>query len=135
MRYIVTRRYKANDLNGKYINLPYATGLETQGRYIVTPDGRPLCFIKSQTAHMYFATNDDGDGLKRGEITYKLAFKPRETSEGFRYTKAERAKLVEKWSKYIRTDVEMLLFNHEFFCAPLSDLKAMAAEIKMFPEE
>ena len=135
MRYIVTRRYKANDLNGQYINLPYATGLETQGRYIVTPDGRPLCFIKSQTAHMYFAVNDDGDGLKRGEITYKLAFKPRETSEGFRYTKAERERLVEKWSKYIRTDVAMLLFNHEFFCAPLSDLEKMAAEIKTFPEE
>ena len=130
MRYVCCRRYKANDLNGKFINLPYATGLETQGRYIVTPDGRPLCFIKSQTAHMYFAVNDDGDGLKRGEITYKLAFKPRETSEGFRYTKAERAKIVEKWSKYIRTDVEMLLFNHDFFCAPLSDLEAMAADVE-----
>lgn len=135
MRYVCCRRYRGLDLNGKFINLPYASSLKVEGRYITTLDNRPLAFVKSETAHKYFAVDDDGDGLKRGELTYLIAYLPRVTKEGYRYTAKEREKLCEHWAKYIRQDVEMLLFNHDFFCAPLSDLKQMAAEIKMFPEE
>ena len=134
MRYVCTRRYRGLDLNGKFINLPYASALKVEGRYITTLDNRPLAFVKSETAHKYFAIDDDGDGLKRGEITHKIAYSNRKTSEGYRYTSKEREVLCEKWAKYIRQDVEMLLFNHEFFCAPLSDLKQMQKDIKALEE-
>ena len=135
MRYVCCHRFKALDLNGKYINLPYGSQLEQHERYIVTPNGRPICFVKSMTAHKFFAANDDGDGLMRGELTHKLAFAPRKTSEGFRYTRKEREKLLGKWSKYIRQDVDMLLFNHDFFGAPLKDLIEMTNDIKEMSEE
>lgn len=135
MKYVCCRRYKALDLNGKFINIPYGTAMEQHERYIVTTDGRPICFVKSITAHKFFAVDDDGMGLKRGELTNKIAFAPRKTDEGFRFTSAEREKIMEKWSKYIRKDVEMCLFNHDFFLAPIEDLEAMIQDIKNLTEE
>ena len=134
MKYVACRRFRGKDLNGVSVNIPYGSELNTNGKYICLGHV-PVCFEKSQTAHKYFAINEDGKGLERGTLTFLLAFMPRKTKCGFRYTDKERAMLINNWGKYIRQDVDMFLFNHEFFCAPVEDLKAMANSIKMIPEE
>lgn len=128
MEYICHKRYKGNDLNGKPVNLPYGTKLRQHEDYILTEKGNPICFRNSECCFMHFARNDDGQGLERGAISYSIAYSQR--GHGFRFTEAQREIIVTKWSKYIRRDIDMILFNRDFFSAPVEDLIQMSKDLE-----
>ena len=58
--YIVRKRARFVSINGP-VNLPYGTPVDAVDGFLVHK-GRPLCAVTSESAHRYFARNDDGNG-------------------------------------------------------------------------
>lgn len=72
MEYVVTQRYRRRCLGGD-VNLPYGTVCTEQSKVISVKDtGVPLCLNTSQDAYDFFARNDDGKGLERGELIRRI---------------------------------------------------------------
>lgn len=131
MRYVTHHRYRGLSAFGKRLNIPYGTELETRNKFILSPTNEPICFTSSELAKMYFARNDDGNGLERGKLTYAIAYGKRATKDGYRFTDSEREMLTEKYSHFLRSDVETLLFNDGFFTADVGELRELADALKI----
>lgn len=131
MKYIAHHRCREMAANGERLNIPYGTELETEGHFIVTVDGTPICFQTSAMAKRYFARNDDGKGLERGALTYAIAYSNRErrNSDGTRcqrFTDEEIEMLERDWSHFLRHDVDVILFNEDFFAEDPDELQKLA---------
>lgn len=124
MTYITHRRFRKTCLSGQ-VNIPALTQCEEVNGIIIVKN-RPICCTTSENAHQYFAINEDGCGLKRGQLT-----------QAIQNTLSKRDALYQmRWdivwgdficSKYKRTDYnDYWLWNHEFFNAPISDLVHIA---------
>lgn len=135
MKFVVHHRYKGPDAGGESMNVRYGTEFETIGDFIATPEGRGICFTTSETAHRYFAANDDGRGLERGALTYAVAYSRRERRwpDGsiHRFTEEEVEMLERSWSHWIRQGVGAILFNQDFFAAEPEDLRRLADALKI----
>lgn len=70
MEYINYKRFKGRAICGD-VNIPALTVVQCVGGMIYH-DGKPLCVATSANAHKFFARNDDGNGLKRGELITKI---------------------------------------------------------------
>ena len=62
MKYITHNRFKKLAACGEAVNIPYGTEMETAGDFIITTEGKPICYATSEAAKMHFARNDDGQG-------------------------------------------------------------------------
>ena len=67
MKYITHHRFKSKALCGEVLNLPYGTELTLKDDTLFTLGGKAVCCVTSENAKMYFARNDDKDGLERGK--------------------------------------------------------------------
>lgn len=135
MEYIVHHRYKRKTMTGKEINLPYGTLLTCENN-ILYYDSSPICYITSENAHTYFARNDDGSGLRRGAITYEIAYSNRKRfntshTRMQRFTDEEIELLESKYSNFLISDINVILFNHNFFNATISELESMAKDLNI----
>lgn len=130
MKYVTHHRYKEMALCGQQLNIPYGTELETEGCTIVTPDGKPICYITSENAQKHFARNDDGKGLERGGLTYAIAYGNRNAGNGFRFSEEEKEALIKDWSHFLRPDAGTILFNEDFFAAGQEELQRLADALK-----
>lgn len=133
MNYIVTNRYRGKALNGSEVNIPATTNVVETNKQILF-DGKPICFITSQVGHQYFARNDDGNGMRRGALTYAIAYAERkrmnkDKTRRQRFTDEEIDTLCSKWSKFLQTECSVILFNHDFFNADISELEEMANDL------
>ena len=137
MKYITHNRFKGLAACGQQLNLPYGTELETAGDFLITGDGRPVCYGTSETAKRHFARNDDGQGLARGALTWAIAYRERRRRCGdgavFRFSEGEQALLVREWGHFLRTDVETILFNEDFFAAEVPELQRLADALHITP--
>lgn len=133
MTYIAHRRYRGKTAAGITVNFPRGTEFEAIGPWIAR-DGKAVCAIHSDTAQKYFARNDDGCGLLRGQYTRKIAWEPRDRG-GFRFTEDERDLLATKWAKFLRPEHEFIIFNDDFFAAEIMDLRQMAYDLKLEVKE
>ena len=75
MQYITIKRYKGNGI-GDHFNLPYGTPIEEKGG-VLYHDNKPICVARSLNGKQHFAINEDGQGLKRGELTHFIAYSKR----------------------------------------------------------
>ena len=135
MQYIIHRRFRANTISGMK-NLPRGTICETSGEFI-TLNGQTLAAVTSENAHQYFARNDDGQGLKRGELTQEIQ---RLLSNRKDKVKGRAGTWQEAWNriwadlsirKYKRIEhADHWLFNHAFFNAPIEDLEYIRDIVK-----
>ena len=125
MEYIVHHRLKGISICGE-VNLPYGTKLYSSGKFIYGSSGT-ICAIDSEQGHKYIARNDDGMGLRRGELTYAIAYKP--MGKGSRFSPSQISTIVSKYARYIREDCEYLIFNSKFFAASIDDLEYMAKDL------
>lgn len=130
MEYITHRRFKRKAICGM-LNLRYSTKLHYNGGMLTLEDGRLVCFATSENAKLHFARNDDGMGLERGALTYAIAYAPRKGMKGYRFTEAERGMLGKKYSHWLRQDVDMILFNNDFFAAPVDELRELAKRLNI----
>lgn len=124
MKYITHHRYRGPAADGQRVNISYGTEFETIGDFIATPQGQGICCINSDVAQRHFARNDDGRGLERGALTYAIAFSDRHRSP--RFTDSEIEMLQHRWGRWLRQDVETVIFNRDFFAAPLEELRQLA---------
>ena len=132
MKYITHRRYKQTAMCMKDLNMRYGTEVVREDDGIIyTMDGNPICFDTSANAHIHFARNDDGMGLERGALTYAIAYAPRKGMKGYRFTEAERGMLGKEYSHWLRQDVDMILFNNDFFAAPVDELRELADKLNI----
>ena len=129
MKFIVHHRFKGIAACGEKLNIPYGTELDTAGDFIITPDGKAICFQTSENAKLHFARNDDGQGLERGALTWAIAYseRRRESKAGiYRFSDEEREMLQRDWPHFLREDCEFILFNEAFFAAPIEELQKLA---------
>lgn len=128
MEYICYKRFKQTAICGN-VNIPYGTVLAAENG-IISNNGKPICYTKSQNAYDYFARNDDEKGLERGKLTADIIS-----------TLAKRdAKHQARWDK-VWADLSLLkykrpehadhwLWNHDFYCAPIADLERIKQMIQ-----
>lgn len=136
MEYIAHKRFKSMAACKRVLNIPYGTKLESIGRFIATPDGKAVCFTTSENAHKYFSRNDDDNGLERGALTYAIAYEKRplinnKISQFYRFSNEEIKLLESHWKHFLRDDVDVILFNHEFFNADIWQLRELARQLKI----
>lgn len=132
-RYVARRRARIVGCNGQKVNIPYGSILEAQDGFLLWK-GEPLCVDTSQNAHDYFSQDDDGQGQERGELVAAIAVRLETPPKA---SKAQRTERQARWDKvwgdplcqkYKRPEHEdFWLWNHEFFDAPLADLRHIAA--------
>ena len=130
MEYICHRRYQKIGASGIMYSFRQGALLETIGRYIAYKNGA-VCATCSEDAYMYFARNDDGKGLKRGRLTYEIAYAPRHPNmdNGFRFTPAEMETLINNYGRFLRYDCDTIVFNKEFFNAEIEELEEIKREV------
>ena len=120
MKYITHNRFKKLAACGEAVNIPYGTEME----------GKPICYATSEAAKMHFARNDDGQGLERGRLTWAIAYSQRvrtgPNGRQQRFTEEEIELLERKWAHFLRQDVEVILFNEDFYAAAVPELKELA---------
>lgn len=127
--YIVNKRFKKKCICGE-VNIPYGTPCELRG-YIIYHNHRPLCYATSQDAYDYFSNNEDGQGLKRGELVHEiqrcLAKHDDKHQDRWDVIWDDEAKL----GKYRREDhPDFWLWNFDFYNAPIEDLEYILNKIK-----
>ncbi|MBO5501389.1 MAG: hypothetical protein J6J43_03530 [Oscillospiraceae bacterium] len=130
MIYVTHNRFKELAACGETLNIPYGTELKTAGQFIITKEGKPVCFATSENAKKHFARNDDGMGLERGKLTWAIAYSQRvrkgENGRVQRFTDQEIELLEREWAHFLRQDVEVILFNEDFFAAEVPELQKLA---------
>ena len=117
-----------------------------------------MCFATSENAHQYFSRNDDGQGERRGELVRDIIARLTENNikyfdgddspfgggkiypEKFAAYKAREKERNEAWGrvwddpsirKYKRKEfADYWLFNHDFYNAPIEDLKYILKIVK-----
>lgn len=124
MQYIAHRRFKGSAICGR-INIPALSICETNGNTIYF-DGKPICFDTSENAHQFFSRNDDGQGLKRGQLTQAIQNKlaKRDSAYQSRWDKIWDDTICQKYKRKEYDD--FWLWNHGFFNAGVEDLKYIA---------
>lgn len=124
MEYVCHRRYKKIGASGRDYNFPRETTLQTIGQFIAY-NNSAVCKVSSEDAYMYFARNDDGKGLERGNLTYAIAYAPRKPNKdnGYRFTDKEIEILEKDYGRFLRNDTGTIRFNYDFFNADIEELK------------
>lgn len=130
-KYITHHRFKGLALCGKELNIPYGTELEENNHYLFTKDGFMICSTTSENAKLHFSINDDGQGLRRGKLTYFIAYSNRKTNTGKRFTEREINILKNKWAHFLNKNVPVILFNEEFFTAHINELELLANDLQI----
>lgn len=132
-RYIARRRARFKGCNGQQVNIPYGSILEAQDGFLLWK-GEPLCVDTSQNAHDYFSQDDDERGQERGELVAAIMARLETPPKASKEQRAERQSRWDKvWDdplcqKYKRPEHEdFWLWNHEFYDAPVEDLRHIAA--------
>ena len=122
--YIANRRAKFDSISG-YVNIPYGTQLEADDKYIYF-SGMPICAVTSKNAHEYFSQNDDGNGVRRGNLVraIKNTLERRDSNYQNRWDKVWEDTLCQKYKKPEHEDY--WLWNHDFYNADIEDLKYIA---------
>lgn len=128
-KYITHHRFKGLALCGMELNIPYGTKLDENNHYLFTKDGLMICSTTSETSKLHFSINDDEQGLRRGELTYLIAYSNRKTNTGKRFTEREINILKNKWAHFLNQNVPVILFNEEFFTAPISELESLTNDL------
>ncbi len=127
VKYIAHRRFKDVALCGN-VNIPAGTEVELDHGILVWKD-RPICKVTSESAHQYFACNEDGCGMLRGKLTQAIQ---NTLAKG----DSNDAKHQERWDKvwndpackkFRRKEYkDYWLWNHDFFEANIMELRHIA---------
>lgn len=120
MEYIVCKQFNTKAICGE-VNLPVGTVCQYDQGYIIH-DGKPLCVVTSENAHHYFAKNNDGKGLERGQLVQSILEKLREQDDGYeeRWEKVEKDPICKAYKRHDHPD--NWLWNHSFYGASIENL-------------
>lgn len=125
MNYIVHKRFKTKAICGD-VNIPATTTCLSIDGVIFYKD-KPICVVTSENAHNYFARNNDGNGIKRGNLTQKII--KTLTKDEYNQDSVYQERWDRIWNdplcaKYKRKEhKDHWLWNHSFYNAPIEDLE------------
>lgn len=124
MNYIVHKRFKGKAICGE-VNIPAQTEVETADN-IILYHGNAVCLTTSENAHQFFARNDDGHGMLRGNLTQAIqkTLSKRDKNYQSRWDKVWEDKVCHAYKRPEYAD--FWLWNHEFFNADVDTLKYIA---------
>lgn len=128
MEYITHKRFKDRALCGN-VNIPAMTKCEEYDGVIY--HGRmPLCFIGSENAHLHFAINEDGMGLRRGKLILEILaiLRRKDVKHQERWGNVWNDELCQKYKRPEHPD--HWLWNHEFYNADIQDLEYILSLIQ-----
>lgn len=138
MQYITYKNFKGNTIIGE-ITIPQGNTCEVRGKGIYYK-GRLICFLTSQNARDYFAYNEDGNGLTRGQYieyiktTFKYPYQAINTEGDNPDTEeqiAEKTIINNRWEKFLADEIclkyrdnsgDSWVWNNDFYTAPIEDL-------------
>lgn len=125
--YIARRRARFDSISGP-VNIPWGTPLGAEEGFILL-DGRPICTTTSQNAYDNFSQNDDGQGLERGGLVSSILgrLEKRDTQHQARWNKVWGDAACQKYKRPEHED--FWLWSHDFYNAPIDDLRHIAALI------
>lgn len=123
-RYVARKRARFKS-NGKYVNLPWGTVLEADKDFIYYKGVR-LCAVTSQNAYDYFSIDDDGQGVRRGQLVTAIeaGLNPREAEYQVRWDKVWGAPAC--WRYRHPEHEDRWIWNWAFYNAPIADLESIA---------
>lgn len=122
MEYVAHKPFCRQSLGGE-VNIKRGDKLEERNGVLFFR-GRPVCLSTCQAAKEHFAINEDKNGLRRGDLTYEIAFrKP--------LSELQKNILVTDLPlrKYLVDDDRVILFNDAFFRAPMLELWNIAGKL------
>ena len=81
---------------------------------------------------MHFAPDDDGQGLRRGQLCWKVAYSFRRPNKdnNFRFTDKEIEMLQEEYPHFLVDGGDPVLFCHEFFQAEVKELEGLFSRLE-----
>lgn len=125
MKYIVHKRFKQKAICGD-INIPALTECD-EFKGIILYQNRPICLVSSENAHKYFARNDDGNGIKRGQLTSAIidTLSKDDSRHQERWDKVWEDEICQKYRR--PEHVDHWLWNHAFYNADIETLEYIAA--------
>lgn len=131
--YIITKRFKGEAICGN-VNLAYGTKLYHHAGAIWLDADHPLCYDHAQNAYDYMARDDDGMGLKRGELIRDIMARlaKRDSRDDPKY----QARWDVIWDdptlrRFKRDDFDdYWLWNYDFYNADIADLEYILNKIK-----
>ena len=124
MKYIAHRRLKKKAICGQ-VNIPAMTELDCANGAIVFQGGI-VCYEDCETAHQFFARNDDGRGMERGRLTRAIV-KALLQVDGQYQNRWDKVWADPICRPYKRADDGHWLWNHAFYSAGIDDLRHIAA--------
>lgn len=128
MEYITIKRFREECLAGE-ANIPYGTQAQEQGGVIFCR-GVPICYIDSQNALDYFARNDDGQGLRRGELVQEIV--RRLEKKDALYQDRWNAMWADERANRLRRKehADHWIWSVDFYNAPVSELERILKILK-----
>lgn len=131
MRYICHKRYDKTGADEKRHIIRRKTRLESIAGFIAEGSSA-VCRITSEDARRHFARDDDGKGLERGRLSWKIAYAPRHPNEDneFRFTPGEIEMLRKDYGRFLEDDKDVILFNSDFFHAEISELEEILERLE-----
>lgn len=127
MQYIVHTEFIGKAINGE-VNFPVGTEC-TEINGIIYHNARAVCCVGSNNANNYFARNNDGNGLKRGELikTIKdtLAIQDEHTYE--RWHRVMNCPVCKQFDR--NPDGDVWEWNLAFYNASIPILEHMANKV------
>ncbi len=132
MQYVAIKRFKRNGIGGAF-NIPYGSPIEENGGTLYYKD-KAICTDHSAVMREYFARNNDGKGLERGELSQSIVdtlhIRNGETKEHHdkRWGVCWEDSLCMSYRKQAQDD--FFLWDISFFNAPIEDLKYILNLVK-----
>ena len=124
MEYIIHKDFNTKAICGE-VKLPTGTVCNEYNGYICH-GGKALCINRSENAFRYFARNDDGNGLKRGELIRTIKDTLSGNDEAW-----ERVWEDTECAKFNRNvNGDTWLWNFDFYNAEIEELEHIAELIK-----
>lgn len=127
MQYIVHTDFVGKAISGE-VNLPAGTECTEIGGTIYH-NARAVCRIGSNNANKYFARNNDGCGMKRGELikTIKTALALQDEHHYERWQRVMNCPVCKQFDK--NPDGDMWEWSLAFYNASIATLEHMANKV------
>ena len=127
-QYVARRRARFKGCESQQVNIPYGTVLEAQDGFLLWK-GKRLCVDTSNNAHDYFSQNTDGLGRERGALVGAITglLEKRDKAYQLRWDSVWSSPCCQKYRRPEHED--HWLWNHDFYNAPVEDLRTIAALI------
>lgn len=137
MNYICHREFKGMTEAGHEMHIRRGTLCPLIAGRVINHNAS-VCIATSYNSHRHFAYNYDGRGLYRGDLTWAIAFSPREREHSdkkiYRFSEQENLYIAEHFKKFLKQD-NPILFNDYFFCARIEELEELANYLNLNIEE